>query len=406
MSNIFRLFLILTVLFVFSAAVACDIGTSSDDDDDDDDAIDGDDDDTALDDDDVNDDGDDDDDDTVTPWSVRCNIMVSEYYDECNNALFDMTRDEALGACENHLPEEIPWPCVIGCWEDFPDCALWYTCVTETCDLPQPDDDADNDVDDDADDDVDDDADDDVDDDDISLDYDALHVFNVDMQNGEEFVIRSQDQWNEFVGYARAGKLWYEIDFTQYMVVGVNTGAGGCAVWGQIMNIYRDQDSIDVSYATESGGPCDCYVNLPIFAVIAKSDLPVNFYPVDLAAQRDDELYSDLFLNSCIFDQQAEFNIRTPDDWNLFLGYEPGGAQYNFISMLNFDTNMVLGINAEVGGCAGIGLVYDISPDLMGNYLWFTYLAQGDGPCDSLIRVPIFATYPQSDLIVDFLAIE
>ena len=399
MRNIIGFMLVFSTTLAFIFTISCDVGVGDDDDADaDDDAIDDDaDDDTDDDtDDDVNDDADDDiDDDTDDDisWDDRCESMINEYYDECDNALFDFTHDEAMVACKDQFPPQIPWECVVECWEDTQDCALWFACIMESCDIPQPDDDVDDDIDDDV-------------DDDLFLDFEPLYLNNCLMEDDREFVIRTQAEWDLFVGNIFGDKFWYEINFEEFMVVGVSTGAGGCAAWGQIHSIYQRDNSVDVSYNVESGGPCYCYVSLPMFAIIPKSDLPVNFYAVDMQADRDEESYSHLFLNNCLIDAENSFVIRTADDWNRFIGMDDGDNEYDSISMLNFGTHMVLGLFTASGGCMAHGQIFDIGPDWIGNYLWFSYFLQGEGACDCWVRVPIFAMYPQTDLVVDFLMVE
>ena len=137
-----------TLALLFGAIV---ISCSGGDDDDggDDCACDdtGADDDTGTDDDSLDDDTSDDtaaDDDTVSR-EQRCQDFVHSFYIQCQHTLFDMTEQDAINSCVANQGQ-IPWDCVMVCWEDNLDCQLWGQCIQDNCDIPQPDDDTGDDT--------------------------------------------------------------------------------------------------------------------------------------------------------------------------------------------------------------------------------------------------------------------
>jgi hypothetical protein len=122
-------------------------GDDDDDDDDNDDDNDDNDDSTGDDDDSADDDDDDDDNDTVLEaWEQRCESFVNDMFDICSvPGLFDLDRDEAKTNCKAHTPMQLPWDCVMECWEIPQDCTAWFTCIMDDCGLVPPDDDDDDD---------------------------------------------------------------------------------------------------------------------------------------------------------------------------------------------------------------------------------------------------------------------
>ncbi len=93
------------------------------------------------DDDDDNDDSEDDDDEAT--WEERCDTFVTDYYAGCTEGLFDLTEAEAVDSCTN-LTFDLPWECVVDCWDESDGCGSWYDCIMENCDIPSGDDDDDD----------------------------------------------------------------------------------------------------------------------------------------------------------------------------------------------------------------------------------------------------------------------
>jgi hypothetical protein len=134
--------LLVLVLLLAAALFALTVPSCGDDDDDDDSAITGDDD--FEDDDDLSDDDDE------PTWEQRCEQFVDTMFDDCDQEnLFDLDREKAQEFCTQSLPEELPWECVIDCWDANLDCAIWFECITDTCGIQDPPDDDDDDDDDD-----------------------------------------------------------------------------------------------------------------------------------------------------------------------------------------------------------------------------------------------------------------
>ncbi|MCZ7585431.1 MAG: hypothetical protein M5R36_19985 [Deltaproteobacteria bacterium] len=93
------------------------------------------------DDDDDDDDGGDGDDDAPT-WAERCEAFVDAILDFCEApSLFDLSRDDAENYCKDSVPEEVPWECIVECWESDLDCEIWFECITDDCGVETADDD-------------------------------------------------------------------------------------------------------------------------------------------------------------------------------------------------------------------------------------------------------------------------
>ena len=265
------------------------------------------------------------------------------------------------------------------------------------------DDDDDNDEDDAGDDDAgDDDAgDDDAGDDDDALDYQALPLTTclVD-EEGAEFVIRTQEEWDEFAGNIFTDDPGVEINFDEQMVAGIITGAGGCVIFGEIVMIQQTEEALVFHYAVSGDGPCFCDLRLPIFAILDQSDLPVEFVRVEKGAPKEDASYTPLFVFNCNIFEEGEFVIRTQEEWESFLGYRRAASEVT----IDFDERMVLGAVGGAGGCVGLGRIVDL---VVGDEsVLFQYDLSGDGLCECWLLVSIFSIVAQNDLPVEFVGPE
>ena len=110
------------------------------------------------------------------------------------------------------------------------------------------------------------------------LSYEHFFMYNCQVYDDADFVIRTQGEWDSFIGYFSDGdKTDIGIDFDEQMVLGVVRGVGGCAGLGQIENISEDIDSVLFEYNLGAEGYCDCWILVSIFAIVEKSALPVEF---------------------------------------------------------------------------------------------------------------------------------
>jgi len=241
----------------------------------------------------------------------------------------------------------------------------------------------------------DDDAGDDDDDDDFQ--YEELFLTNCLINEPGEYVIRTQTEWDAFVG-ADLDHPGIEIDFDTQMVAGVVFGGGGCAAFGQIQSIQQNQDAVVFKYVAGADGPCFCYLMLPIFAIIDKSDLPVQFISPEKKAPLQSLDHTPLFMSNFLVDTESEFVIRTQEQWDAFIGYPVDRAK--IAPVIDFDNQMVLGVVAGVGGCAGYGQIVDILEQ--DESILFQYDLGVGGMCECWLLTSLFAVTAKSDLPVDF----
>ena len=205
--------------------------------------------------------GDDDDDDDEVSWADRCEDFVETLTDTCGFTLFDLSEEDAIASC-TAMGDEIPWECVVECWENTENCQLWFQCVTDVCDVGAGDDDDSGD---------DDTGDDDTGDDDSDDKPAILSTSNEGCKNGAG--LDEEEDWPQDIVFDYSGGV---------LTVTHVSGVFNCCI--DAINVTMELSGLVIDLYEVEYAPNPCFCVCPYDVVTRIANLEAGTYTVNIYA--------------------------------------------------------------------------------------------------------------------------